>query len=85
VTAKQAERLVKEFRNYLDTIRDAAIRAKGKAEVCMQCDVESDAEKRSLSDLFNGMAGIVKTVDLLRSGLPALEAVLAGVEAGAKS
>lgn len=84
MTSKQSERLVKEFRNYLDTIRDAAIRAKGKAEVSMQCDVDSDEGKRSLTDLFNDMHDIVKTVDVLRAGLPTLEAVL-WCKPGAKS
>lgn len=76
MTAKQSERLIKEFRDYLDKIREAAIRAKGKSEVTCQCDAETEEEKRGLTLLFEGMSRIIVEVDGLIKMLPSLEAVL---------
>ena len=77
MTAKQSERLIKEFRTYLDTVRDAAIRCKGKAEVTGQCDADTEESKQGLTSLFNGLSNIIKVVDELIRVLPALEALLA--------
>jgi hypothetical protein len=77
VTQKQAERLVKEFRTYLDVIRDAAIRAKGKAEVTRQCDAETQAQCDALNTLYEKLALVITTIDQSLGSLPALEALLA--------
>ena len=76
MTQKQAERLVKEFRTYLASIRDGAIRCKGKAEVTGHCDAETDEERQGLNLLCQSMSGIVKEVDESLKVLRSLEACL---------
>lgn len=82
MTAKQAERLTKELRGYLDTIRDAAIRCRGKTEVTRQCDTETQQQVDLLNRLFETMNAIVEKSDLGLGILPALESLLGEKKGG---
>lgn len=76
MTTKQAERLSKELRTYLTAARDAAIRAKGKAEVTSNCDADTDEAKKGLTLLCGNLSAIIKAADEGMATLPSIEACL---------
>lgn len=79
-----AASLTEQLRDYLDTVRDAAVRCKGKAEVASQCDADTEEAKAALGKLYSAMSAVVQTVDAQIGALANLETLMTAKPAAKK-